>query len=106
VDAITDRFGIAYRVTRTPLGANTVVYHAHARSVLVARAVLRLNKGCINDVLVYRQADRRRGIASALYRLIEADLGRPLVPNRVRSKAGRAFWVSRATLPSHGRERK
>jgi hypothetical protein len=50
VDAITDRFGISYRVTRAPLGANTVVYHAHARSVLVARAVLRVDKSSIIDV--------------------------------------------------------
>src|SRR5262245_43481438 len=96
VDSITDRFGIAYTVTRTPLGANAVAYYAHAGQVLVARAVLQVFKGCISDVLVYRQADRRRGIASALYRLIEDDLGRPLVPSRIRSKAGRALWASRS----------
>jgi hypothetical protein len=37
---------------------------------------------------------RRRGIASALYRLIEADLGRPLVPSRIKSAAGKAFWTT------------
>ena len=36
-------------------------------------------------VLVYRQADRRRGIASALYDLIEADIGRPLIPSWIGS---------------------
>ena len=78
------------------MGAGTTVYYVHAGKVLVARAVLRFFKDCIDDVLVYREIDRRRGIASALYRLIEAELGRPLRPSRIRSKAGRAFWASRS----------
>lgn len=78
VDAITDKFGIAYTVTRTPLGANAMAYYAHTGDILVARAVLQVFKGCISDVLVYRQADRRRGIASALYKLIKDELGQPL----------------------------
>ena len=77
--------------------------HAHAighqcRGLLRVRGArrLRVDKGFISDVLVYRKEDRRRGIASALYDLIEADLGRPLVPSRIRStKASRAFWASR-----------
>jgi len=36
-----------------------------------------------------------KGIGTALYALIETDLGRPLIPSRIRSKAGRAFWASR-----------
>jgi hypothetical protein len=95
MDSITDRFGITYSVTRTPLGANAVVYRAFADNVAVARAVLRVDKGWISDVLVYRKTDRRHGIATALCALIEADLGRPLRPNHMRSKAGRAFWQSR-----------
>jgi len=95
VDSITDRFGITYTVTRTPLGANAVAYYAFAGGFPVARAVLRLDKGWISDVLVYRKTDRRRGIATALCALIEAELGRPLRPNHMRSKAGRAFWASR-----------
>ena len=55
-----------------------------------------VNKGFISDVLVYRKEDRRRGIASALYDLIEADLGRPLIPSRIRStKASLVSWASR-----------
>jgi hypothetical protein len=46
-------------------------------------------------VPVYRETDRRRGIASALYKLIEEELGRPLRPSRIRSKSGRAFWAGR-----------
>ena len=96
VDSITDRLGITYTVARVPLGANAVAYYAFAGGLPVARAVLRLDKGWISDVLVYRKTDRRRGIATALCALIEADLGQPLRPNQMRSKAGRAFWASRA----------
>jgi hypothetical protein len=92
---ITDKFGRIYTVTSTPLGAGALLYYVHAGEVLVARAVLRFFKGCIDDVLVYREADRRRGIASALYAAIEAELGQPLRPSRIRSKAGHAFWASR-----------
>jgi len=95
VDAITDKFGIAYAVMRTPLGASAVAYYAHAGDILVARAVLEVFKGCISDVLIYRQVDRRRGIPSALYRMIEAELVQLLKPRRIRSREGRAFWASR-----------
>ena len=61
----------------------------------VARAVLHPMRGAVTDALVYREADRRRGIASALYDLIEQDLGQPLRPSRIRSTAGRAFWAKR-----------
>ena len=44
--------------------------------------------GCISEALVYRREDRRLGIASALYAAIKTDLGRPLQPTRIRSKAG------------------
>jgi len=66
-----------------------------AGNALVARAVLQVARGCVTEVLVYHQANRRRGIATALYRLIEADLGRPLIPSRIRSRAGSALWASR-----------
>src|SRR5262249_53792581 len=94
---ITDRFGTTYTVKSWPLGEGVVVYYVLglAGNALFARAVLQIAKGCISEVLVYHRANRRRGIASALYRLIEADLGRPLVPSRIRSRAGRAFWASR-----------
>ena len=77
------------------MGDGAVIYHMFSASELVARAVLRFFKGCIDDVLVYRETDRWRGIASALYRLIEADLDQPLRPRRIRSKSGRTFSASR-----------
>ena len=95
VDTITDRFGVSYTVTRTSLGPNATAYYAHAGDATVARAVLRLDKGWISDVLVYRKEDRRRGIATALYALIETQLGRPLRPGPIKSKVRKAFWESR-----------
>src|SRR5262245_13759110 len=95
MDSVQDRFGCVYRVTRTPMGDGAVVYHVFSGSELVARAVLRFFKRCIDDVLVYKVSNRRRGIASALYALIEEELGRPLRPSRIRSAAGRKFWASR-----------
>ena len=95
MDSIVDRLGTTYTVTRTSLGPNATVYYVHAGDVPVARAVLRLDKGWISDVLVYRKEDRRRGIATALYALIEAELGRPLRPSRIKSKVGKAFWLAR-----------
>jgi hypothetical protein len=92
---ITDKFGITYTIGRSAIGAGHIAYYALAGEMPVARAVVNAFKGCISDVLVFKVSDRRRGIASALYRLIEADIGRPLVPSRIRSKAGRAFWASR-----------
>ena len=96
MDTITDRVGTIYMVARSPLqGDGTIIYYAHAGDEAIARAVVEVFKGCINDVLVYKESTRRKGIASALYRLIEEDLGRPLKPSRIRSTAGRKFWASR-----------
>ena len=94
---IVDRFGTTYTVKRWPHGDGTLPYYvlSLAGDALVARAVLQIGKGCISDVLVYHQANRLRGIASALYRLVEADIGRPLVPSGIRSRAGEALWASR-----------
>lgn len=96
MDEIRDRFGTAYRVTCSTLQADgTVIYYVHAGDEAIARAVVQVFKGCIDDVLVYKDSNRRKGIGTALYALIETDLGRPLIPSRIRSKAGRAFWASR-----------
>src|SRR5262245_15155649 len=76
------------------MGDGTTVYYVHAGEVLIPRAVLQFFKCCIDDVLVYNETNRRRGIASALYHLIETELGRSLRPSRVRPKARRALWAS------------
>jgi hypothetical protein len=96
MDEIRDRFGATYTVTRSNLRADgTVIYYAHAGDEAIVRAVVQVFKGCIDDVLVYKDSNRRKGIASALYKLIEAELGQPLRPSSIRSKSGRAFWASR-----------
>jgi GNAT superfamily N-acetyltransferase len=45
--------------------------------------------------VVVMKAWRRRGIASALYAHVEAELGQPLRPSRIRTNAGKALWASR-----------
>ena len=94
---IVDRFGTTYAVKRWPHTDGTMLYYVTSLdgNAVIARAVLQVLRSCVTDVLVYQETNRRRGIASALYRLIEADLGRPLVPSRVPSKAGRLFWARR-----------
>jgi hypothetical protein len=97
MDTIGDRFGATYTVRRSTLQADgTMVYYAYAGDETVARAVVQVFKGRISDVLVYGKANRRRGIASALYKLTEDEIGRPLMPSRIRSKVGKAFWASRS----------
>jgi hypothetical protein len=92
---IADRFGTTYAVKRWARGNGSMLYYVLAGDRPIARAVLKLITGCVTDVLVYHQVNRRRGIATALYRLIESDIGRPLVPSRVKSRLGRVFWASR-----------
>jgi hypothetical protein len=41
-----------------------VIYYAHAGDEAIARAVVEVFKGCISDVLVYKESDRRKGIGS------------------------------------------
>src|SRR6478735_3491744 len=91
---IVDKLGTIYAVD-AKLVAGTIVYTVHAGDVMVARAVLHPMRGAVTESLVYRETDRRRGIASALCDLIEQDLGLPLRPSRIRSDAGRAFWARR-----------
>ena len=92
---IVDRFGTEYAVARKPWGDGAVIYYVLTGEIHVARALVATEKPSVSDVLVYRREDRRRGIGSALYQFIESDLGRPLVPSRIKSAAGKAFWAHR-----------
>ena len=92
--SIVDRFGTSYLV-ETKLVGGRIIYTARVGDTVVARAVLDPRRGAVTDVLVYREADRRRGIASAIYDLIEQDMRQPLKPSRIRSAAGKAFWAKR-----------
>src|SRR6476619_7997812 len=91
---ITDKLGTDYAVD-AKLVSGMIVYTVRSGDEMVARAVFHPMRGAVTDVLVYREADRRRGIASSLYDLIEQGLRQPLRPSRIRSKAGRAFWARR-----------
>src|SRR6516165_3760452 len=94
---ITDKCGMHYLVARRHYDAQTIIYKVSMREQLVARAVLQPARGSVSDVLVWPDW-RRRGIASALYRLIEADLGRALIPGRIKSSDGKAFWAHRSVV--------
>jgi hypothetical protein len=121
---LADRFGTRYAVERK-MHRDAIIYYvlaldpngdlaARARTskdllvgvpAFIARAVLSLKRDRINEVMVWPD-HRRRGIASALYRLIEADLGRPLRPSRMRSEAGQAFWKARKTATAASSQEK
>jgi hypothetical protein len=60
-----------------------------------APTVVQIFEGCHSDAMVYQEPNRRKGIASVLYHLIEDEVGRPLQPSRIRSAAGRKSWASR-----------
>jgi hypothetical protein len=64
MDEIRGRCGATYaftRSTRTPTGPC-------AGDEAIARAVVEVFKGCISDVLVYKESNRRKGIGSAHYK--------------------------------------
>src|SRR5262249_5681237 len=113
---IRDRNGTPYAVERTT-HRGTVIYYVraldengdlapHARTsgqilaglpVFIARAVVSLKRGSVSEIVVWPD-HRHRGIASALYRQMEIDLGKPLRPSRMRGKTGRALWIPRARI--------
>jgi len=96
MDTIFDSEGTAYAVAHRRLDGQAVVYTVHAGDhlELVARAVLDVARGCVSEVLVW-PGWRRRGVAAALYRLIECEHGKALHTGRVRGVVRRAFWASR-----------
>jgi len=93
---IFDNHGTAYAVAHRQLDDQAVAYTVHAGDhlELVARAVLDVARGSVSEVQVW-PGWHRRGVAAALYRLIEWERGNAQRPSRVRSVAGRAFWASR-----------
>lgn len=93
---IADKFGLVYDLRSAGLGPGLTVYHVERAGIPVARAVLNLRRGCIQDIVVYSVDDRRRGIATALYDAIERLHGFRLVPNHRRLADGKAFWRARS----------
>jgi GNAT superfamily N-acetyltransferase len=92
---IFDKDGTAYAVAHRWLDEEAVVYTVHAGDhlELVARAVLDMARGRVSEVLVW-PGWRRRGVAAALYQLIECEHGKALRPSPICSVAGRPFWAS------------
>ena len=92
---IFDKHGTAYAVAHRRLDDQAVVYTVHAGDhlELVARAVLDVARGSLSEVLVW-PGWHRRGVAAALYRLIEWERA-AVHPIPVRSAAGQAIWASR-----------
>jgi GNAT superfamily N-acetyltransferase len=94
--AIFDNHGTAYAVAHRRLDEQAVVYTVHAGDhlELVARAVFDVAGSSVSEMLVW-PGWHRRGVAAALYRLIEWEHGQALRPSRARRFVGQAFWASR-----------
>ena len=58
MDTIVDKSGITHTITRTSLGANAGAYFAFAGNFSVAGTFLRVEEGCISEVLM-RGRDNR-----------------------------------------------
>ena len=105
---IVDSFGIRYAVERK-MYRDTVIYYVLALEAngnlalrartskdlragvpaFIARAVLSLKRQSINEVIVWPD-HRRRGIASAMYRVIEAGPRRTAAAEQVNSRVCRS----------------
>lgn len=93
---ITDKAGKKYDVTFDPATRSyTVKEHDSPRGVSVGGATMKRNYTAVMSVNVH-QEHQHKGIATALYKHIEAHLGRKLVPNWALTPEGEALWKSRA----------
>jgi GNAT superfamily N-acetyltransferase len=93
---IFDTHGTVYAVAHRRLDDQAVVYTVHAGDhlELMARAVFDVARSSVSEIVVW-PGWHRRGLAAALYRLIEWEQGQALRPSQARSVKGRAFWASR-----------
>ena len=98
---ITDKHGHTYDVVKTPTGPpGAVCFAVRDGTREVGFAVLSPCGGHIDDVQVFQLADRRKGICTALYKLIERDLPRPLAPGGyAHSYEMKQFWKKRRGSP-------
>jgi len=92
---IFDKHGTAYAVAHRRLDDRAVVYTVHAGDhlELVARAVFDVTRGSVSEVLVW-PGWHRRGVAAALYRLIEWERAEAVCPRPIGSVARQAIWAS------------
>ena|SRR6516162_7467865 len=92
---IFDKHGTAYAVAHRRLDDRAVVYTVHAGDhlELVARAVFDVTRCSVSEVLVW-PGWHRRGVAAALYRLIEWERAEAVCPRPIGSVARQAIWAS------------
>lgn len=93
--AITDKHGVTYRVTsRSAYGEIEFrAYDSTGKCIALAELPYRHARYVSN---VFTDAEhRRRGIASALYDLIESVYGITLRPSHILLADGELFWLAR-----------
>ncbi len=90
-----DRRGQTYRVERRIIGPKGIMIAVMDGPRLVGRFVYDPNRHVVTEALIYAEADKRQGIATAIYNLLEAEVGRPLKPSPRLLGDGKAFWAAR-----------
>lgn len=99
VGEITDKHGEKYQVvfdapTRTYEILPSASYKFQGRGVTLGGATMKHNGESVMSVGIVPDM-RRRGIASGLYQVIEAHIGKKLKENWATTPDGEAFWASR-----------
>lgn len=92
---IQDKRGRRYTVTRRLIGPQGIMLAVMDDARLVARFIYDPRKHAVSEALVYLEADRRQGLATAVYDLLEAETGRPLKPSPRLLGDGKHFWAAR-----------
>jgi ribosomal protein S18 acetylase RimI-like enzyme len=94
VGTFQDKGGTTYLVRKQYVEGWYVYYAYDAKGHKIAWVQLEPNQESVQEVHV-DESLHRRGIATALYDLIERDIGQKLKPNQDLSPFGKAFWASR-----------
>ncbi len=92
---IQDKRGRQYTLTRRLIGPQGIMLAVMDGEHLVARFVYDPRKHAVSEALVYLEADKRQGLATAVYDLLEAETGRPLRPSPRLLGDGKLFWAAR-----------
>lgn len=92
---IQDKRGRQYNLTRRIIGPQGIMLAVMDGERLAARFVYDTRKHTVSEALVYLEADRRQGIATAVYNLLEAEIGLPLRPSPRLLGDGKHFWAAR-----------
>jgi hypothetical protein len=73
-------------------------YLVKLRGKTIAYAEIFENANYVDDVQIYEEKYRRKGLATYLYDYIEHDLRRKLVPSPIQLTDGEKFWKNRNLL--------